>query len=167
MTLSTYFLSRALTAATVTLLAACAGDASTHNAAKGAGPARPAGGHGHAAFMGSYDVNRDGVVTRDEYDTVRKQRYMVADTNGDGWLSEAEYVAEFEKRLKAQYAKEGKAPDERYHNSMKQAYVRFGIVDKDKDGKFTIEEEMAIADKTFKNADTNGDGAVDARDKKE
>jgi len=163
MTSSTYHLSRAFAAfATAALLTACANDA-----AKGAGPARPAGGHGHAAFMGSYDVNRDGVVTRDEYDTVRKQRYMAADTNGDGWLSEAEYVAEFEKRLKAQYTKEGKAPDERYHNSMKQAYVRFGIVDKDKDGKFTIEEEIAIADKTFKNADTNGDGAVDARDKKE
>jgi len=163
LSLSPRFLPRALATVTmVTLLAACAGDP-----AKGSGPARPVGGHGHAAFMGSYDVNRDGVVTRDEYDTVRKQRYMAADANGDGWLSEAEYVAEFEKRLKAQYAKEGKAADERYHNSMKQAYVRFGIVDKDKDGKFTIDEEISIANKTFKNADTNSDGAVDARDKKE
>ena len=54
------------------------------------GPAAPAGGHGLAAFMGSYDANRDGVVTREEYDTVRKQRFVAADTNRDGWLSEAE-----------------------------------------------------------------------------
>ena len=76
------------------------------------GPAAPAGGHGLAAFMGSYDTDRDGVVTREEYDTVRKQRFMAADTNRDGWLSESEYVAEYEGRLKQQYA--GRAQDERY-----------------------------------------------------
>jgi len=151
------------TTALATLLIGCASNAATTSS----GPARTVGGHSHAAFMGAYDSNRDGVVTRDEYDTVRKQRFMAADSNGDGWLSEAEYVAEFEARLKQQYQSEGKAPDERYQNSMKQAYVRFGLVDKDKDGKFTIEEEIAVADKTFKNTDTNGDGVVDARDKKE
>jgi len=145
-------------AAFAALLAGCSHTAN--------GPTRTVGGHSHAAFMGTYDLNRDGVVTRDEYDTIRKQRFMAADANGDGWLNEAEYVAEFEARLKQQYASEGKAPDERYHNSMKQAYVRFGLVDKDKDGKFTIEEENAVADRTFKSADTNGDGVVDARDEK-
>ncbi|MFC2547596.1 MAG: hypothetical protein ACFNX4_12265 [Actinomyces oris] len=34
-----------------------------------------------------YDANRDGVVTRDEYDTLRKERFVAADTNKDGWLS--------------------------------------------------------------------------------
>jgi len=156
-------------AALAALLAACANNAppSGNSAGAASGAARPVGGHGHAAFMGAYDTNRDGVVTRNEYDTVRKQRFMAADTNGDGWLGEAEYVAEFEGRLKRQYESEGKAPDERYANSMKQAYVRFGIVDRNKDGKFTIEEELAIADRTFKNADTNGDGVVDARDNKD
>lgn len=126
------------------------------------GPAAPAGGHGLAAFMGSYDANRDGVVTRDEYDTVRKQRFMAADTNRDGWLSEAEYVAEYEGRLKEQYA--GRAQDERYAGSIKQAHVRFGILDTDRDGKLTVEEELAIADKTFKGSDKNGDGKVDQAD---
>lgn len=46
--------------------------------------ARPAGGHGREAFMGSYDVNRDGVVTRAEYDSVRLQRFAAADTDHDG-----------------------------------------------------------------------------------
>ncbi|WP_306394002.1 EF-hand domain-containing protein [Telluria beijingensis] len=126
------------------------------------GPAAPAGGHGLAAFMGSYDTDRDGVVTREEYDTVRKQRFMAADTNRDGWLSEEEYVAEYEGRLKQQYA--GRAQDERYAGSIKQAHVRFNILDTDRDGKLTVEEDIAIADKTFKQNDKNGDGKVDQAD---
>jgi len=126
------------------------------------GPAAPAGGHGLAAFMGSYDANRDGVVTREEYDTVRKQRFVAADTNRDGWLSEAEYVAEYEGRLKQQYA--GRAQDERYAGSIKQAHVRFNILDTDRDGKLTVEEDIAIAEKTFKQNDKNGDGKVDQAD---
>jgi len=163
--------SRAVLAASTlaaALLAACASSTTVPPGSSAAsGPARPVGGHSLQAFIGSYDLNRDGVVTRDEYDTVRKQRFVAADTNGDGWLGEQEYVAEFEGRLKRQYESEGKAPDESYDRSMKQAHVRFGIVDRDKDGKFTIEEEMAIADRTFKNTDANGDGVVDIRDKKE
>jgi hypothetical protein len=127
-------------------------------------PARPAGGHGQSAFIGGYDANRDGIVTRSEYDSVRKQRFDAADKNHDGYLNEEEYVAEFESRLKAQYAAEGKTPDKAYENSLRQAHVRFSIVDRDRDGKFTWEEELATADKTFKGADTNGDGIVSKDD---
>jgi len=138
--------------------------AMTASAPSGAaeGPAAPAGGHGLAAFMGSYDANRDGVVTREEYDTVRKQRFVAADVNRDGWLNEEEYVAEYEGRLKQQYA--GKAQDERYASSIKQAHVRFKILDTDKDGRLTVDEDIAIADKTFKQNDKNGDGKVDQAD---
>jgi Ca2+-binding EF-hand superfamily protein len=126
------------------------------------GPAAPAGGHGLSAFIGGFDANRDGVVTRAEYDAVRKQRFIAADTNHDGWLSEDEYVAEFEGRLKQQYA--GRAQDDAYVASIKQAHVRFKILDTDKDGKLTLQEENAIADKTFKRTDTNGDGKIDKSD---
>jgi hypothetical protein len=126
------------------------------------GPAAPAGGHGLSAFIGGYDANRDDVVTREEYDAVRKQRYTAADTNHDGWLSEDEYVAEFEGRLKQQYA--DRAQDDSYAGSIKQAHVRFKLLDTDHDGKLTAAEENAIADKTFKRTDTNGDGKVDKTD---
>ena len=163
--------SAAMTAlAAAALLTACASNDSKTAAPAAAakteakGPATPVGGHGHNAFIGSYDANRDGIVTRDEYDTLRKQRFVAADTNKDGWLSEDEYVAEFEGRLKAQYAAAGKKPDQQYEGSIKQAHVRFGILDSNKDGKLGIEEEIDIANKTFKNADRNGDGVVNAAD---
>ncbi len=126
------------------------------------GPAAPAGGHGLSAFIGGFDANRDGTVTRQEYDTVRAQRFTAADTNHDGVLSEDEYVAEFAARLQQQYA--GRAQDDNYAGSIKQAHVRFKILDTDHDGKLTLTEENAIAEKTFKRTDTNSDGKIDQAD---
>ena len=153
--------------AAATLLSACAGSG-TPQPATGATaqtqPARPAGGHGLDPFLGSYDANGDGQVTRAEFDAIRLQRFNAGDTNGDGVLNEAEYVAEFEGRLKRQYFDSGRQPDKAYENSIKQAHVRFGIVNRARDGQFTRAEDMAIADKTFKNLDTNGDGVVSKAD---
>ena len=149
------------------LLSACAG---APPAASGTAPnqapqpAQPAGGHGLKAFMGSYDANRDGAVPRAEFDAIRQQRFRAADTNGDGVLSEAEYVAEYEGRLKRQYFDQGRQPDAAYENNIKQAHVRFAIVNRARDGRFTQTEDRAIADKTFKGLDTNGDGVVSAAD---
>jgi len=151
-------LSVVLAAGMATVLGACA-------APQGAStPARPAGGHGQSAFIGSYDGNRDGVVTRSEYDTIRKQRFESGDKNRDGFLNEDEYVAEFELRLKQQYMDQNREPDQAYENSIRQARVRFAIVDRDRDGKYSREEDLAVADRTFKGADTNGDEHVTAQD---
>lgn len=155
-----------LAAAAAVLLSACAGNEPVEltQAAAAGQPARPAGGHGLDAFLGSYDTNRDGVVTRAEFDALRVQRFRSADRNGDGVLSEDEYVAEFEGRLKRQYFDDGRQPDKAYESSIKQAHVRFGIVNRARDGRFTAAEDAAIADKTFKGLDTNGDGSVSKAD---
>ncbi len=150
--------------AAAVLLSACAGGAPQAAATARNQPARPAGGHGLDAFLGSYDANRDGQVTRAEFDAIRLQRFKAADANGDGWLSEAEYVAEFEGRLKRQYFDQGRQPDAAYENNIKQAHTRFGIVNRARDGKFTWAEDQAIADKTFTGLDTNGDGVVSKAD---
>lgn len=149
--------------AAAVLLSACAGSTASAPVVQGQ-PARPAGGHGIEAFLGSYDSNRDGQVTRAEFDAVRLQRFKAADTNGDGVLTEAEYVAEFEGRLKRQYFDEGRQPDQAYENSLKQAHVRFSIVNRARDGRFTPAEDAAIADRTFKGLDTNNDGTVSRND---
>lgn len=152
--------------AAVALLSACAAGVapSTPVSATAGQPARPAGGHGQEAFMGSFDANRDGTVTRAEFDAIRLQRFTSADKNGDGVLSEDEYVAEYEGRLKRQYFDDGRQPDKAYENSIKQAHVRFAIVNRARDGKFTLAEDRAIAEKTFKGLDTNGDGKISKED---
>lgn len=157
----------AMVAMVAAMMAACTSapavqQSAAQQPAAAAGPAAPAGGHGLSAFIGGFDANRDGVVTRQEYDAVRTQRYTAADTNRDGVLGEDEYVAEFEARLRQQYA--GRAQDERYAGSIKQAHVRFKILDTDHDGKLTLAEENAIAGMTFQRTDTNGDGKIDQAD---
>ena len=152
----------AMAAMATALMAACTSAPPAAQQPAAAGPAAPAGGHGLSAFIGGFDANRDGVVTRQEYDAIRAQRFQAADTNRDGVLSEDEYVAEFEGRLQQQYA--GKAQDERYAGSIKQAHVRFKILDTDHDGKLTLAEENAIAEKTFQCTDTNNDGKIDQAD---
>ena len=159
----------AMAAMVAAMMAACtsapppaAQQPATQQPTAAAGPAAPAGGHGLSAFIGGFDANRDGVVTRQEYDAVRTQRFTAADTDHDGVLGEDEYVAEFAARLQQQYA--GQAQDERYAGSIRQAHVRFRILDTDHDGKLTLAEENAIAGKTFQRTDTNGDGKIDQAD---
>lgn len=48
--------------------------------------------------------------------------------------------------------------------SLKQAYVRFGILDSNKDQKITLKEFQAIGLKTFANFDKNDDGIINADD---
>ena len=152
--------------AAAALLSACAGgpNGKAAPATAQSQPARPAGGHGLDAFLGSYDANRNGQVTRAEFDALRLQRFQAADTNGDGVLNEAEYVAEYEGRLKRQYFEQGRQPDDAYANNIKQAHTRFGIVNRARDGKFTRAEDQAIADKSFTGLDSNGDGVVSKAD---
>ena len=152
--------------AAAALLSACAGgpNGKAAPATAQSQPARPAGGHGLDAFLGSYDANRDGQVTRAEFDVIRLQRFQAADTNGDGVLNEAEYVAEYEGRLKRQYFEQGRQPDDAYANNIKQAHTRFGIVNRARDGKFTRAEDQTIADKSFTGLDSNGDGVVSKAD---
>ena len=158
------FLSPLAALATAALLTACGASGPAPANAGASGPARPAGGHGLDAFLGSYDADRDGKVTRAEYDAIREQRFRTADTNGDGVLSETEYVAEFEARLQRQYAAEGRQRDKAYADNIKQAHERFRIVNRARDGRFTRAEDQGIADKTFKDLDTNGDGVVSRDD---
>jgi len=117
------------------------------------------GGHGEdpTAFIAEHDLNGDAKVDVAEFEKFRRARFAETDTNGDGVLSHDEYVGEFARRL--QHA-EGKTNE----RQMKQADVRFNVLDKDKDGKMTWDEYAASGERLFKRADRNGDGVVDARD---
>lgn len=150
--------------------AALAQESTTAPAASGSGNTEQpgiAGGHSQAAYIAGYDKDGDGKVALDELIEVRTERFRGADTDGSGELNEAEYVAEFEGRLRQQYADQGRdTSEERFANSLKQAGVRFAVLDRDRNNSLSLEEDLESARKTFARNDTDGDGFVSAADPK-
>ena len=165
---------RPLLAAGLIALAGAAGAQTTEPpAAETAADSSPkpgiAGGHSQAAFITAHDRDGDGKVSLDEVIATRTDRLTGADADGDGRYSEAEYVAEYEARLRRQYADQGRAydpADTRIAGNLEQAAVRFALLDRDRDGFLTLEEDLASARKTFAHNDTDGDGFVTAADPK-
>lgn len=123
--------------------------------------------HEGSAFIHDYDADHDGQVTRAEFDAGRVARFKATDANGDGWLSEEEYVREYHARLEQQLAasdrSEEKKSEER-QRQMRQAHVRFDVLDKDKGGKMTQAEYDASGARAFAEQDNDKDGIVTATD---
>ncbi len=109
--------------------------------------------HNIEGFMGLYDTNGDEKVDKAEFQAVRDVQFARTDENGDGVLTEQEYVLEFEDRLDAQYEKT-------YDGQVKQTYVRFGVLDKDENGHMTFNEYMQSGFRSFSRYDTTGDGFI-------
>jgi hypothetical protein len=123
--------------------------------------------HEGSAFIHDYDTDHDGKVARAEFDKGRVVRFKATDANGDGWLSDAEYVGEYSGRLEQQLAasdnSEEKKTEER-QRQIRQAHVRFGVLDKDKDGKMTQPEYDASGARAFVEQDDDKDGVVTQAD---
>ena len=118
------------------------------------------GGHSKADFFNTYDADEDGTVTTAEYRAVRDEGYDARDPDGDARVMPDEYVAEYEARLEQDLAAQR-------DRQIKQAYVRFGILDADKDGILTREEFQASGQNMFQRLDTNEDGLVNDADTKD
>jgi hypothetical protein len=125
--------------------------------------------HGRTAFIADYDLDKDGTVTAAEFKTARDQRYGAMDLNKDGVVDEAEYVGEYTARLDAQLAASkqtaAKKAEERA-SQLKQAHVRFGVLDKDKDKKIAASEFAASGTRAFAEQDGDRDGKVTPEEKK-
>ena len=123
--------------------------------------------HDGASFIHDYDADRDGKVTRPEFDASRAARFRATDANGDGWLSEAEYVREYRARLEQQLAasdrEEEKKTEER-QRQLRQAHVRFGVLDRDKNEKMIPAEYNASGERAFVEQDADKDGAITGAD---
>lgn len=117
---------------------------------------RAAPGHGKGAFVRENDTDHDGRVTAAEFTAARAAKYRTFDLDGDGKVSEAEYVGEFAGR----FGKDAKVPE----GQLKQAHVRFGVLDTDKDANMTLAEFSKSGERMFEKLDSNGDGVVDAAD---
>jgi hypothetical protein len=122
---------------------------------------RAIGGHEKINFLDFYDINGDAIVSRSEFETARLRDYQrTALSNPAVGITEAEYVAEFTERLERQLKAER-------DGQIKQTHSRFGVLDKNKDGRITRDEYMNSGNNTFTHFDSNKDGIVDEKDKAE
>jgi len=123
--------------------------------------------HARDTFIKEQDQNGDGVVSKDEYAATRALQFAATDTDRNGSLSKAEYVGEFKARLEKKLATDTRTPEkkeEERERQMRQADVRFGVLDGDKSGAITRAEFDYSGWRMFVTHDTNNDGAVSAAD---
>lgn len=114
-------------------------------------------GHGKNEFVETYDANKDGKVSRAEYAGKRGENHKGLDLNRNGQVNEIEYINEYIFRLDKQLA-------EQRANQIRQAHVRFGVLDLNKDGVLSVEEFNESGDRMFSRLDTNSDGVIDGKD---
>lgn len=108
------------------------------------GPGGPGG--GMKAMIERFDVNQDGVITKDEVISVSTERLKAFDKDGDGMLSLDEWTA-------------------LWTDTMKQQIVRaFQERDPDGDAKVTLDEYTKPFDRMFARMDRDKDGKIDAQD---
>lgn len=115
------------------------------------------GGHSKREFLETYDANKDGKVSKEEFAAKRSADHKGLDLNENGSVSELEYVNEYTFRLDKELAA-------RRAGQIRQAHVRFGVLDTNKDGVLSAEEFAASGDRMFKRLDTTEDGFVDGTD---
>lgn len=130
--------------------------ANAANAAEG-GARNAGGGHSKREFLETYDANGDGKVSKEEFAAKRSADHKGLDLNENGSVSELEYINEYIFRLDKDLA-------ERRARQIRQAHVRFGVLDTNKDGVLSAQEFAASGDRMFARLDTTGDGFVDTTD---
>jgi hypothetical protein len=125
-----------------------------------AGPmAAGAASHDIRIFITEYDLNRDGSVSKEEFADEREHRFISTDADHDGGLTHDEYVGEYRARLLA-----AKPNEKSVERQMKQADVRFTVLDSNKDGKISRAEYAHSGWTMFTRHDYTDDGAVSAKD---
>lgn len=107
-------------------------------------------GMGPRAMMQEADADKDGKITKDEFETWRAAQFVDADTDKDGKLSVDELVSARMKQAESRM----RAMAERMVSEQ----------DADKDGKLSVSELAALPMPGFERMDSNGDGVLDASD---
>jgi hypothetical protein len=133
------------------------------------GAAAPAFAASHArdTFIREQDTGGDGAVSKEEFKAGREKQFAGVDADGNGVLSRAEYVGEFTGRLTARLAASTDTPEKKQEErvrQLRQADVRFGVLDSDNSGGITPAEFDYSGWRMFVTHDTNKDGAVSAAD---
>jgi hypothetical protein len=115
--------------------------------------------HDLKTFITEYDLDQNSSVSKEEFATERDRRFAATDANHDGGLSREEYVGEYQARLEA-----GKPDPEQYQRQMRQAGVRFGVLDANKNDRISPAEFAHSGWSMFTRHDANKDGAITSAD---
>ena len=104
--------------------------------------------HDKKGMFSKYDNNQDGIVSRAEHNQRRRADFDLTDEDNNGWVSQDEYMFEYQNRMDRQIAKTRLA-------AIKQTYVRFAVLDKDENGQMTIEEYQLSGHRSFNRWDSD------------
>ena len=105
------------------------------------------------ASFKTFDADKDGKISRDEYLKIHEERFNKFDGNADGYLTEEEVKASGPQKSKKSKKK-----------TATQAKMRFGAIDTDDDPRISREEWMSAnpnrpeAAQMFDQIDTDKDG---------
>jgi hypothetical protein len=113
--------------------------------------------HSLEGFIDINDLDGDQQVTAAEFKQVRRGIFDSTDTNKDGWVNPEEYTLEFTNRLD-RLAKQVRSAQ------MKQADVRYGVLNTNKDDGISLEEFAVSGKRIFDGWDLNNDGLVSSAD---
>lgn len=113
--------------------------------------------HSLEGFIDINDVDGDQQVTAAEFKQIRRGIFDSTDTNKDGWVNPEEYTLEFTNRLD-RLAKQVRT------GQMKQAEVRYGVLNTNKDAGINLEEFSVSGTRIFNGWDLNNDGLVSVAD---
>jgi hypothetical protein len=123
--------------------------------------------HARDTFIKEQDQNGDGAVSKDEFAATRQIQFARTDTDRNGALSHDEYVGDYKTRLETSLAastQTAEKKDEERMRQLRQADVRFGVLDSDKSGAITKAEFDYSGWRMFVTHDSNNDGVVSAAD---
>ena len=123
--------------------------------------------HARDTFIKEQDQNGDGVVSKEEFVATRQIQFDRTDADGNGVMSREEYVGEFKARLEKNLAastQTAEKKEEERVRQMRQAVVRFGVLDSDKSGAITPAEFAYTGWGMFTTHDSNKDGVISVAD---
>ena len=123
--------------------------------------------HARDTFIKEQDQNGDGVVSKEEFVATRQIQFDHTDADKNGAMSREEYVGEYNARLEKNLAASNQTPEKKEEErvrQMRQAEVRFGVLDSDKSGAITLAEFAYTGWRMFVTHDSNNDGVVSIAD---
>lgn len=114
-------------------------------------------GHNYKGFMALYDASQSDAVSRADFNRERRSVFHLMDTDNDGRVSAKEFAAQYERKVDA-------AIDRTRRGAIHQTYIRFGVLDDNKDKAMTFDELQLSGKRIFYRWDKNQDGVISAKD---